>query len=99
MMDLNRNVQSHRVSPQSNWVDNRNINDQSFEQSELNVNTFWNQGLSPPEAMQRYSKELTDFEKVEMEMYEKIYTIGRVRRQNQFSISNKDGHYVIAQGE
>ena len=32
-------------------------------------------------------------------MYDKIYTIGRVRRQNQYSLSDKEGNYSVLSGE
>ena len=41
-------------------------------------------GYTPQEAIERFQSELTDFEKIEMGLYERIYTIGKVRRQNQF---------------
>ena len=34
-----------------------------------------------------------------MGMYERIYTIGKVRRQNQYQIADKDGQYLIRIGE
>ena len=39
-------------------------------------------GYTPEEAISLFGKELTEFEKIEIKMgsFEKIYTIGRVRR-------------------
>ena len=38
-------------------------------------------GLSPSEAIEKYPT-LTEFEKIEMGMFERIFTIGKVRRSN-----------------
>lgn len=43
--------------------------------------------------------QLTEFEKIEMGVYERIYTIGRVRRNNQFQLTNPDGDYLVQTGE
>ena len=34
-----------------------------------------------------------------MSMYEKIYTIGKVRRQNQYTIADREGFYLVKPGE
>jgi len=39
-------------------------------------------GHTPNEAIEIYGQYLTEFEKIEMGMYDKIYTIGKVRRPN-----------------
>jgi len=46
-----------------------------------------------------FGSQLTEFEKIEMGMYERVYTIGNVRRHNQYSISNTDGQYLVQPGE
>lgn len=56
-------------------------------------------GYSPNEALQVYGSYLTEFEKIEIGMYERIYTIGSVRRTNQYSVANKEGDYIVQQGE
>jgi hypothetical protein len=42
---------------------------------------------------------LTEFEKIELGMYDRIYTIGCVRRQNQYLLADKDGSYLTQIGE
>jgi len=42
-----------------------------------------------------FASELTEFEKIELGIHDRIYTIGKVRRQNQFSIADKEGQYMI----
>jgi hypothetical protein len=37
-------------------------------------------GYCPQDALDLFSGELTEFEKIEMSMFERIYTIGQVRR-------------------
>jgi hypothetical protein len=37
-------------------------------------------GYSPQEALEIFGPELTEFEKIELGIFEKIYTIGKVRR-------------------
>jgi len=34
-----------------------------------------------------------------MGLYERIYTIGKIRRANQYSIADKEGAYLIQKGE
>lgn len=34
--------------------------------------------------MEKFGNELTEFEKIELGMFDKIYTIGKVRRFNQY---------------
>lgn len=51
------------------------------------------------EAMEIFGHELTEFEKIELGMFDKIYTIGKVRRFNQYQIADKDGQYIIKVGE
>ena len=41
-------------------------------------------GFSPLEAIEHFGNQLTEFEKIELGIYERIYTIGKVRRSNQF---------------
>ena len=41
-------------------------------------------GYGPQEALELFGPELTEFEKIELGIFEKIYTIGKVRRQNQY---------------
>lgn len=57
------------------------------------------QGLTPQEALERFGDVLSEFEKIEVGLQERIYTIGRVRRQNQYSLVNKDGYYSCSIGE
>ena len=45
-------------------------------------------GYCPQDALEMFANELTEFEKIEMSMFERIYTIGQVRRQNQYSIAD-----------
>ena len=56
-------------------------------------------GWSPQEALEIYGNELTEFEKIEIGNYSRVYTIGNVRRKNQYSIANKDGFYKMCPGE
>ena len=56
-------------------------------------------GYSSHEAIELFGDQLTEFEKMEMGMYERIYTIGKVRRQNQYTIADKEGFYMVKQGE
>lgn len=56
-------------------------------------------GWSPQEALEKFGPELTEFEKIELGIYERIYTIGKVRRQNQYSIADKEGYYLTSVGE
>lgn len=42
---------------------------------------------------------MTEFEKIEVGIHDRVYTIGKVRRNNQFSISDKEGQYQIQVGE
>tara|TARA_B110000285_G_C15107423_1_gene608847 strand:- start:1117 stop:1356 length:240 start_codon:yes stop_codon:yes gene_type:complete len=37
-------------------------------------------GWSTQEALEKFGPELTEFEKIELGIYERIYTIGKVRR-------------------
>ena len=46
-----------------------------------------------------FGQQLTEFEKIEIGMFERIYTIGRVRRLNQYSVANHDGDYIVQEGE
>jgi hypothetical protein len=39
-----------------------------------------NDGLSPHEALEQFGHELTEFERIELGVYERIYTIGKIRR-------------------
>ena len=48
-------------------------------------------GYTCQEATEFFRNELTDFELMELSMYERIFTIGNVRRHNQYSIADKDG--------
>lgn len=45
-------------------------------------------GWAPDEALSRFGNILTEFEKSELNMYKRVYTLGRVRRFNQYSICN-----------
>jgi serine/threonine protein kinase len=49
--------------------------------------------------MEFFGQELTEFERMELSMYNRIFTIGNVRRQNQYSIADKDGQYLAKIGE
>ena len=49
--------------------------------------------------MEVFENELTEFERIELGIYDKIYTIGKVRRHNQYSIADKEGQYVSKIGE
>lgn len=42
---------------------------------------------------------MTEFEKIELGNYSRIYTIGKVRRDNQTAIANQDGFYNAREGE
>ena len=42
---------------------------------------------------------LTELEKIELGLFERIYTIGNVRRNNQYSLVNKEGYYITEVGE
>ena len=56
-------------------------------------------GWSPQEAVQIFGQELTEFEKIEVGYYQRIYTIGNIRRENRYSIADKDGFYNTKIGE
>ncbi len=56
-------------------------------------------GLTPAEALQRYSDELTMFEKTELSQYDLIYTVGSFRRENLYDIADYEGYYLTAIGE
>lgn len=56
-------------------------------------------GWSPQEALEMFGHELTEFEKIEVGNYSRVYTIGNVRRENQYSIADKDGFYNTKVGE
>ena len=42
---------------------------------------------------------MIEFEKIELGIYERVYTIGKVRRSNQFSIADREGYYHAEVGE
>jgi len=46
------------------------------------ANNYASSGYMPSEALEVYGHLLTEFERMEMAMYERIYTIGNVRRAN-----------------
>ena len=48
-------------------------------------------GYTPNEALDVYGNQLTEFEKIEMTMHERIYTVGKVRRHNQYQLADKEG--------
>ena len=50
----------------------------SSSQSKNGQNKY--DGLSPQDALEQYGSELTEFEKIELGIYERIYFIGRIRR-------------------
>ena len=52
-------------------------------------------GYSSNEALCVYSTQLTEFEKIEIGMIERIYTIGTIRRMNSYSVANNEGNYVV----
>lgn len=56
-------------------------------------------GWSPQEALEIFGHQLTEFEKIELGNYLRIYTIGDIRRENQYSIADKDGFYMTRVGE
>lgn len=60
-------------------------------------------GWSPQEVLERFSGDgpdcLTAFEEIELGNYERIYTIGSVRRSNQYSIADPEGFYKVQVGE
>lgn len=59
--------------------------------SRANVN-----GWSPQEALEKFSTgedALTEFEKIELGNYERIYTLGTVRRHNQYTLADSEGFY------
>ena len=56
-------------------------------------------GWSAQEALEQFGHELTEFEKIELGNYSRIYAIGNVRRENQYSIANQDGFYNTRVGE
>jgi len=39
-------------------------------------------GYTPQEALEFFDQDLTEFEKIELGIYERIFTIGKVRRHN-----------------
>ena len=42
---------------------------------------------------------MTEFEKIEMGMFDKIFTVGKVRRSNQYSVADAEGQYLVKAGE
>ena len=52
----------------------------SSSQSAIAQQKLKNDGLSPHEALEQYGQELTEFERIELGVYERIYTIGKIRR-------------------
>ena len=56
-------------------------------------------GYTPEEALEFFGQDLTEFEKIEIGIYERIFTIGKVRRYNQFTIAGADGFYSLSVGE
>jgi len=59
------------------------------------------EGYSAEEAIALFGNELTEFEKIEIKhgSFERIYTVGRVRRQQQHSLTDHEGHYKVLFGE
>lgn len=56
-------------------------------------------GMCPQAALEQFGNQLTEFEKIELGNYARIHTIGHIRRQNQYSIADKDGFYMAKRGE
>jgi hypothetical protein len=56
-------------------------------------------GLSPAEALYRYSDELTPFEQAELPLYDAIYAVGSYRRQGLGECADSDGYYKARVGE
>ena len=59
----------------------------------------WRQWMFYPMGLPRPSFWLTEFEKIEIGNYSRVYTIGNVRRENQYSIADKEGFYNTRVGE
>lgn len=57
------------------------------------------EGLSPQDAIMQFGDQLTEFEKIELGIYERVYTIGKVRRSNQYQIADREGYYHAEVGE
>lgn len=50
-------------------------------------------------ALARYGSILTDYEKSELSSYEEIYTIGKVRREGIYKLADREGYYIVEEGE
>ena len=46
-----------------------------------------------------FAGKLTELEKIEIGIHDKIYTIGNVRRHSQYQLADKDGYYLTQVGE
>ena len=58
-------------------------------------------GYTPEDTIAKFGNQLTEFERIELGLgiYERIYTIGSVRRANQYSLADQEGHYMAEVGE
>ena len=56
-------------------------------------------GMTPQEALNKYSDELTMFEKTELNQFDQIFTVGSYRRNNLQEVSDAEGYYRARIGE
>jgi len=102
MFSLIKNFFQAQANDRDNSI---NINDRksadtkaSSSQSYLQKKKYSTIGWTPQETIELFS-ELTEFEKIELGNYSRIYTVGNVRRANQYSIADKEGFYNTRIGE
>lgn len=71
----------------------------SSSQSEARLQNQQFDGWTSQEALEKFGDRLTEFEKIEIGIHDRIYTIGTVRRQNQYKLANHEGYYMLEKGE